>query len=104
MIIIDNAINISKEQKIQTPIIDTTVSKMQNIITITISDNCGGIKQKPIDKIFELFESGKSGAGSGIGLAIAHRIIIEKFGGSITAVNSDTGAVFEIKLPAVQNK
>ena len=67
---------------------------------ISVSDSGPGIGPDLLERVFEpFFTTGKRG-GMGLGLAIVRRIV-ERHGGTISAVPSETGASFEIKLPAV---
>jgi signal transduction histidine kinase len=69
---------------------------------ITVKDNGIGFEEKYLDKIFMIFQSlndRKSYEGTGIGLAIAKKII-EKHNGLITAKSTPgIGASFIIVLP-----
>ena len=67
-------------------------------VTIRIQDDGDGIAEADLPHIFDRFYMGKSGK-SGIGLALT-REIIHLHRGTIRAYNGDTGAVFEITLPA----
>ena len=73
---------------------------------ITIEDNGIGFDQKYVDNIFYLFarlNSKNKYEGTGIGLAIAKKII-EKHNGMITAFGTEgKGAVFQIILPLSQS-
>ena len=67
-------------------------------VTIRIQDDGDGIAAEDLPHIFDRFYMGKSGK-SGIGLALTKEIIhLHK--GTIRAYNGDSGAVFEITLPA----
>ena len=67
-------------------------------VTIRIQDDGDGIAAEDLPHIFDRFYMGRSGK-SGIGLALTQEIIhLHK--GTIRARNVDTGAVFEITLPA----
>jgi len=67
-------------------------------VTIRIQDDGDGIAEEDIPHIFDRFYMGRSGK-SGIGLALTKEIIhLHK--GTIRARNGDSGAVFEITLPA----
>ena len=67
-------------------------------VTIRIQDDGDGIAEEDLPHIFDRFYMGKSGK-SGIGLALTKEIIhLHK--GTICAYNGDSGAVFEITLPA----
>ena len=85
--------NNQEKKKIIT--LSTTITDSE--VIITIEDNGGGIKIDPIEKIFELFISGKTG-GLGIGLYMSKNIV-EKLGGEISAFNTKNGANFTIVLP-----
>lgn len=67
-------------------------------VTIRIQDDGDGIAAEDLPHIFDRFYMGISGK-SGIGLVLT-REIIHLHKGTIRACNGDTGAVFEITLPA----
>lgn len=69
---------------------------------LSVRDNGNGIEN--LDALFEpFFTTKKPGEGVGLGLAISSGIITD-FGGRLTARNGETGgAVFEIRLPSVQD-
>jgi two-component system sensor histidine kinase AtoS len=63
-----------------------------------ITDTGPGIRPENLDRIFEPYFTTKEG-GTGLGLALTHRIILEHRG-SIRAENRpDGGARFVIDLP-----
>ncbi|WP_456400138.1 sensor histidine kinase [Persephonella sp.] len=66
-------------------------------LKLTFKDNGRGIDIADLDKIFIPYYSKKS-KGSGLGLAITKEII-ENHNGSIKALPSEKGAVFEVLLP-----
>jgi signal transduction histidine kinase len=67
---------------------------------VTVTDSGSGISAPVIEHIFEPFMTTKQ-RGTGLGLAVSHRII-EEHGGTLTAANAPTGgAVFSVKLPIV---
>lgn len=72
---------------------------------ITVKDNGIGFEEKYLDKIFVIFQSlndRNTYEGTGIGLAIAKKII-EKHNGLITAASEPgSGSVFTIVLPVEQ--
>ncbi|WP_424976681.1 PAS-domain containing protein [Dinoroseobacter sp. S124A] len=67
---------------------------------IEIADNGPGIPEALRNRVFEpLFSTKEVGEGTGMGLALCHRIITSH-GGSIAITDSDLGgAQFEIRLP-----
>lgn len=71
-------------------------------VTLTISDNAGGIPNDIFDKIFDpYFTTKPEGKGTGIGLYMSRLIIEEHMHGKIIASNSDDGAIFKIMLKKV---
>jgi ABC-type nitrate/sulfonate/bicarbonate transport system substrate-binding protein/nitrogen-specific signal transduction histidine kinase len=100
--ILVNAKSIFNERNTINPMIQIRLFPSQKQMNLIISDNAGGIKIKPIRKIFNAGVSGKKQAESGLGLYISKKIIEEKMRGTITAENSEGGAVFKICLPIVE--
>ncbi len=98
--LISNAIKYSRNSK---PSIITITSKEDSeSVTYMISDNGVGFDTRYKDKLFGVFQrlhSVKDFEGTGVGLAIAHRIV-QKHSGTIDA-DSDgkTGATFMFTLP-----
>ena len=71
-------------------------------LTVAVEDTGEGIAEIDLARVFEPFFRGdpsRQGAGSGLGLALAQRIV-QAMGGSIAAESSpDSGARFAIELP-----
>ena len=76
-------------------------SMVENQVKIKIEDNANGIKAEAKDRIFEYgFTTKDVGKGTGLGMAIAHQIITEKHGGTITCDSTlGKGTIFIISLP-----
>lgn len=90
--IISNCIRYARKTiRISSKVVDCSM------IEISICDDGPGIDASELDNIFERFYKGKKG-NFGLGLAISKNII-EKHNGKITAVSSETGALFKIVLP-----
>lgn len=100
--ILNNAKDILVEKNPKNPnVIISTYLDKNNIIT-TIKDNAGGIPQNIIDAIFDpYFTTKHQSIGTGIGLYMSRKIIIEYFNGSIKAQNEDGGAKFIISIPKI---
>ena len=75
-------------------------------IMISIADNGSGIPESVQDRIFDPFFTTKEvGKGTGQGLSISHRIIVENHGGQIFfETEDDVGTTFFIILPLGQSK
>lgn len=70
-------------------------------VFIKISDNGRGIPPEHIDKIFTPFFTTKSEkGGTGLGLSLAHKIIMNHSGRLSVASEEGKGSTFEIILPA----
>lgn len=68
-------------------------------VEIRFTDTGAGIQKEKIHKIFEPFFSTRTG-GSGLGLAVAHRIV-EDHGGTIHVESAEgKGSIFTVRLPA----
>jgi two-component system sensor histidine kinase HydH len=70
-------------------------------VEIAVSDTGVGIPREDLDRVFEPYFTTKPG-GTGLGLALAHRIV-EEHGGRLTAESPGPGrgATFRVRLPAV---
>ncbi|NJN61960.1 MAG: PAS domain S-box protein [Coleofasciculaceae cyanobacterium RL_1_1] len=81
----------------------STCLKNKNSVSIKISDNGVGISESTRKKIFDPFFTTKEiGKGTGMGMAIAHQIIVEKHKGTIQCHSiPNVGTEFEIEIPLV---
>jgi two-component system, NtrC family, sensor kinase len=82
------------------PTITVVTKKLENQISISVSDNGSGIPQKVIDKIFQPFFTTKpTGQGTGLGLSLSYDII-KAHGGEIKVnTKENEGSEFIILLP-----
>lgn len=96
--IVLNAKDVLVDRKIVKPTIYIRSYRSGNSIIITIEDNAGGIKQDPVNKIFEISISSKA-ESIGIGLYIAKSIIEQRMRGKLSVKNGINGAIFTIMLP-----
>ncbi len=80
-----------------------TTKRFEEGIEITIADNGPGIPEKVQRRIFDPFFTTKGvGKGTGQGLAIAYKTIVERHGGQLFCESTaSSGATFVIRLPAV---
>jgi signal transduction histidine kinase len=76
---------------------------VDDAVEIRIKDTGGGIPDAIQNKIFDPFFTTKAvGRGTGQGLAIAHGVVVEKHGGTISfETEIGCGSTFIIRLPLV---
>ena len=73
-------------------------------IVFTIKDNGAGIQEKDIAHVFDKFyqsDSTRKMEGSGLGLALAKRIVEVNDGEIFVQNNQDKGCTFTVKLPVI---
>lgn len=69
-------------------------------VRLEVQDTGPGIPPAVLDRLFEPWVTTKpAGHGTGLGLAIV-RDVVQAHGGTVTAANTSTGALFTIDLPA----
>ncbi|MEG5159608.1 PAS domain S-box protein [Microcoleus sp. AT3-A2] len=73
----------------------------QNTVRVEISDNGTGISEGIVERIFNPFFTTKAvGKGTGLGMSIAHSIVVEKHKGKIDCISSiGCGTTFKIEIP-----
>ncbi|MFT3766370.1 MAG: ATP-binding protein [Minicystis sp.] len=71
-------------------------------VLVEIEDDGAGMRADVLSRIFDPFFTTKPvGRGTGLGLTIAHKIVADRHGGSITAASTPgAGSVFTVALPA----
>jgi PAS domain S-box-containing protein len=73
-----------------------------SLVDIHFQDQCGGIQEKDLDKIFELFFTTKPpGEGSGLGLPIVQQIVHRLEGKISVSSRPGEGSTFTVTLPLV---
>jgi signal transduction histidine kinase len=94
--LIDNATDASPEgAKIEI----STWSEPGSLV-VCIGDHGSGVAPDVLPHIFEPFFTTKpEGSGTGLGLEIVHRIITQKFGGTITVESEPGNTRFIVRLP-----
>lgn len=98
--IINNAKDAIIERQVQNAWIKIDLVQEENEVCITIEDNAGGIPEEIILRVFEpYFTTKHKSQGTGLGLHMSYKIMVESLKGKIYVKNSDHGAKFFIKLP-----
>lgn len=94
--IIDNAVD-AMEGKGR---ITIRTQRAEKAVVVEIEDNGSGIAPDDLSCIFEpFFTTKEQGAGTGLGLDTAWRIVTEEHGGMITVTSEPGRTVFRISLP-----
>lgn len=75
---------------------------MHRNVIVTISDNGNGIPDDQIARIFTPFYSSKGQKGTGLGLAVAEKVIREHHGSIAVRSKVGEGTCFTITLPAIE--
>ncbi|MDX1563944.1 MAG: ATP-binding protein [Phycisphaeraceae bacterium] len=78
-------------------------AESQNAI-ILVRDNGCGIEEQTLKKLFQPFFSTKGLRGTGLGLAVAEKVIKEHGGGLRVESELGVGTTFRIRLPATSRK
>jgi signal transduction histidine kinase len=96
--LVDNAVDHTPEGGTVT----VSVGRRRGEAFVQVADTGKGLSPEAALRVFERFHSGGQRAGRahyGLGLALTHDVVL-RHGGRLSLVPSDTGAVFEIVLPA----
>jgi PAS domain S-box-containing protein len=99
LIILTNARDAFKERRTEKPRLAIKAFAEGKRAVVTVTDNAGGIPERAICKVFDLYFTTKvATGGTGIGLHMAKRIIEKHMKGSLSVTNVDGGARFRIEV------
>jgi len=98
--LIINARDALLSNKTDKPMILIQAFQERDVHILKITDNAGGIPIEILEQVFEPYFSTKGDQGTGIGLYMVRTIIQDKFNGTVAVDNTDTGAIFIIKIPS----
>ncbi len=78
------------------------LAAMDGETLLRVADSGTGIREADLPRLFvPFFTTKEAGDGLGLGLSISHGIV-EDFGGSLTAANETSGAVFTLRLKTTE--
>jgi signal transduction histidine kinase len=104
--LIDNAVDASPEGgsiEIETwnePGLNEPGLNKSGLLAVSITDHGTGISPEVLPHIFEPFFTTKpQGVGTGLGLEIVHRIVSQKFAGTIAVDSAPGRTTFTVRLP-----
>jgi signal transduction histidine kinase len=76
----------------------------ERLMVMEVIDNGSGIPQPMMKHMFELFHSTKGNRGTGLGLAVARKIVTEHEGEITVQSQPGEGAAFVVRIPIHQGK
>lgn len=97
--IITNSIEAFRKNQIKNPMLDISLSQVENEIVIQLLDNGGGVPEEIIEKIFEPNFSTKNEKGKGLGLYFAKSLIEMHMNGRLNIENNDGYTNASIIIP-----
>jgi light-regulated signal transduction histidine kinase (bacteriophytochrome) len=88
------------------PTVRVATKRVGNKVEVRISDNGPGMSPEVQAKIFQPFFTTKPpGEGTGLGLSLAHDIIAQGYGGTLTVETElGKGSTFLLELPALSQQ
>jgi signal transduction histidine kinase len=98
--LVSNAIDASDKPTARVEI-STQATKEDGRLRIRVSDNGQGIKEENLKNLFKAFFSTKGSKGTGLGLAVTQKIIVEHGGDIVAESKVGVGTTFTIALPLV---
>ena len=99
--LVNNSKDAIKDRNIKDAKIQIGTHLRENLLTITLCDNAGGIDKLVIDKLGEPYITTKSVNGTGLGIYMSLIIIEKHFGGSMSWKNINNGSCFTIEIPLI---
>lgn len=100
--LVSNAIDATREQTAGEVLIETSYDREGRSIAVTVRDNGPGIPEDVRAKIFEPFFSTKGSKGTGLGLAVAQKVVREHGGDISVRSQPGRGAALTIWLPYIE--
>ena len=85
-------------------VVRTAFDAGREMILLTVTDNGPGIPAEHVPRIFEAFHSTKGQGGTGLGLAVAKKLVEEHHGQITVKSSRGEGTTFEIRLPGGRHR
>lgn len=80
--------------------LEIRTAMQDNDIVVSLTDSGAGISQQHMGRLFEPFFTTKAvGVGTGLGLHIAHNIVVQRHGGNISVDSRPGRTTFTVTLP-----
>ncbi len=76
----------------------TSFDAVDDVVVLTVADNGPGVPEEERERVFEPFHSTKGHAGTGLGLAVARKFVLEMGGRIELNCPKDGGAEFIVRL------
>jgi len=99
--VITNALDACEKQEAGAVKVSTAHSPVESLVRVIVEDNGPGIPPDEIEKIFNIFVSGKGSRGTGLGLPVSQKIMKEHGGRIQVTSDPGTGSRFTLELPAM---
>jgi signal transduction histidine kinase len=97
--LIDNAV----DAMVGSGVLTVAVAAEGDDVIVTISDTGGGMPAEVLEHAFDPFFTTKEvGMGTGLGLANARRVVVERHGGDMSLSSSPRGTAVRVVLPTRQ--
>ncbi len=102
--VMTNAIDACRDIENAVVKIRVAEDELEGRLSIQIQDNGSGIPNEDLEKIFSIFESGKGNRGTGLGLAVSQKIMLEHGGDISVASQVGKGSRFTLWIPMETNE
>ena len=99
--VVTNAIDACDDRPDATVKVSTKYFNEKDLAQVIVEDNGIGIAESDLNKMFTMFESRKGGRGTGLGLPVSKKILLEHGGGILVDSTPQVGSRFTLELPAV---
>jgi signal transduction histidine kinase len=93
-----NALQAIEQQEGTQGHIRVSGARSGNCVTIDVSDNGPGVPEKARAHLFEAFQGSARQGGTGLGLAVAHELVVAH-GGTIRLMATERGTQFRVEIP-----